>query len=207
MNAPGNSYLQLMQSTSLLSGGNNAFVEGLYEDYLQDTSSVPAEWRAYFDKLQAANLQHDVAHSPIRRGFLELDKHRAEAPANADESRKQAKVLQLINAYRFLGARVAELDPLKRHPAPEVAELNPAYYGLNEADMDATFFTGSLEGGKRMTLRDILQRVRRIYCSTVGAEYMYISSVVEKRWLQARLEGPRASRITPMEPGSAFLSG
>ena len=99
-------------------------------------------------------------------------------------------MLQLINAYRFLGVRIAELDPLKRHPAPEVAELNPSYYGLSEADMDVTFFTGSLVGGARMTLREILQRLRRIYCSSVGAEYMYISSVVEKRWIQARLEGP-----------------
>jgi 2-oxoglutarate dehydrogenase E1 component len=205
MNAPGNNYLQIMQSTSLLSGGNNAFVEGLYEDYLQDASSVPAEWRAYFDKLQAANLQHDVAHSPIQRGFLELGKRRAEPPVHADESRKQAKVLQLINAYRFLGARVAELDPLKRHPAPEVAELNPSYYGLSEADMDATFFTGSLEGGKRMTLREILQRLRRIYCSSVGAEYMYISSVVEKRWIQARLEGAEGEPHYPNETKKRIL--
>ncbi|OIR14644.1 2-oxoglutarate dehydrogenase E1 component [mine drainage metagenome] len=205
MNAPGNNYLQMMQSTSLLSGGNNAFVEGLYEDYLQDATSVPAEWRAYFDKLQAANLQHDVAHSPIQRGFLELGKRRAEPPVHADESRKQAKVLQLINAYRFLGARVAELDPLKRHPAPEVAELNPSYYGLSEADMDATFFTGSLEGGKRMTLREILQRLRRIYCSSVGAEYMYISSVVEKRWIQARLEGAAGEPHYPNETRKRIL--
>ncbi|OIR16294.1 2-oxoglutarate dehydrogenase E1 component [mine drainage metagenome] len=205
MNAPGNNYLQMMQNTSLLSGGNNAFVEGLYEDYLQDASSVPAEWRAYFDKLQAANLQQDVAHSPIQRGFLELGKSRAEAPVHADESRKQAKVLQLINAYRFLGARIAELDPLKRHPAPEVAELNPSYYGLSEADMDATFFTGSLEGGKRMTLREILQRLRRIYCSSVGAEYMYISSVVEKRWIQARLEGVAGEPHYPNETRKRIL--
>ena len=205
MNAPGNNYLQMMQSTSLLSGGNNAFVEGLYEDYLQDASSVPAEWRAYFDKLQAANLQHDVAHSPIQRGFLELGKRRAEPTVHADESRKQAKVLQLINAYRFLGARVAELDPLKRHPAPEVAELNPSYYGLSEADMDTTFFTGSLEGGKRMTLREILQRLRRIYCSSVGAEYMYISSVVEKRWIQARLEGAAGEPHYPNETKKRVL--
>ena len=190
MNAP-NSYIQMMSSTSLLSGGNNAFVEGLYEDYLQDALSVPAEWRAYFDKLQASGSQNDVPHSPIQRGFLELKRQRqVEAPVHADETRKQASVLQLINAYRFLGVRIAELDPLKRHPAPDVAELNPSYYGLSEADMEVTFFTGSLVGGARMTLRDILQRLRRIYCSSVGAEYMYISSVVEKRWLQARLEGP-----------------
>ncbi len=199
MNAPGNNYLQIMQNTSLLSGGNNVFVEGLYEDYLQDASSVPAEWRAYFDKLQTANSGHDIAHGPIQRSFLNLRKRPAEAPVHADETRKQASVLQLINAYRFLGVRIAELDPLKRHPAPEVAELNPSYYALSEADMDVTFFTGSLVGGARMTLREILQRLRRIYCSSVGAEYMYISSVVEKRWIQARLEGPAGEPQYPKE--------
>ena len=146
MNAPGNNYLQLMQSTSLLSGGNNAFVEGLYEDYLRDASSVPAEWRAYFDKLQTASAQHDVAHSPIQRGFLQLDKRPAEAPVHADDARKQASVLQLINAHRFLGVRVADLDPLSRHAKPEVAELNLSYYNLGEADLDTTFNTGSLVG-------------------------------------------------------------
>ncbi len=198
MNAP-NNYLQMMSSTSPLSGGNNAFVEGLYEDYLRDAAAVPAEWRAYFDKLQSAGTQQDVAHSPIQRGFLELKQRPAAAPVHADETRKQASVLQLINAYRFLGVRIAELDPLKRHPAPDVAELNPSYYGLTEADMGVTFFTGSLVGGARMTLSEILQRLRRIYCSSVGAEYMYISSVVEKRWLQARLEGPAGEVKYPNE--------
>jgi len=152
MNAPGNNYLQTMKNTSLLSGGNNAFVESLYEDYLQDASSVPAEWRAYFDKLQAVNTGHDVAHSPIQRGFLESGKRKAETPVRGDETRKQASVLQLINAHRFLGARIADLDPLKRNPKPEVAELNPSYYGLSEADMDATFFTGSLVGASGIIL-------------------------------------------------------
>lgn len=147
MNAPEKNYMQTMTNTSLLSGGNNLFVESLYEDYLRDESSVPEEWRAYFEKLQAANMRHDVPHSPVQRGFLELGKRLASAPVHPDEARKQASVLQLINAHRFLGARVADLDPLKRHPKPEVAELNPSYYGLGEADMDTTYFTGSLEGG------------------------------------------------------------
>jgi 2-oxoglutarate dehydrogenase E1 component len=207
MNAPEQNYLQLMQKTSLLSGGNNAFVEGLYEEYLQNPAAVPAEWRAYFDQLQAANAQQDVAHSPIQRGFLELGKHHAEASQHADEARKQAAVLQLINAHRFLGARIADLDPLKRHPKPEVAELNPAYYGLTEADMEATFFTGSLQGGIRMPLREIFQRLRRIYCGSVGAEYMYINSVPFKRWIQARLEGVAAEQPYTVEIKKRILEG
>ncbi|MEK7810553.1 MAG: 2-oxoglutarate dehydrogenase E1 component, partial [Pseudomonadota bacterium] len=189
MNAPADSYLQNMQTTSLLYGGNNAFVESLYEDYLRDVNSVTQEWRSYFDKLQGVNATQDVAHSPIQRGFLELGKRQAETPVHADATRKQASVLQLINAHRFLGVRIADLDPLQRQAKPEVAELTASYYGLSDADMDATFFTGSLVGGARLTLREILQRLRRIYCHSVGAEYMYISSVAQKRWIQARLEG------------------
>ncbi len=205
MNAPGSTYLQTMRNTSLLSGGNNAFVESLYEDYLRDPAAVPAEWRAYFDKLQAADTRHDVAHGPIQRGFLELGQRTAETPVHADETRKQASVLQLINAYRFLGVRIADLDPLARHAKPQIAELNTAYYSLGEADLDTTFNTGSLVGGTRMTLREILQRLRRIYCGSVGAEYMYISDIAQKRWIQARLEGPAGEAEYPTETRKRIL--
>src|SRR3990172_3599945 len=97
----------------------------------------------------------------------------------------------MINAHRFLGVRVARLDPLNRHARPEVPELNPAHYGLTEADMDVTFETGSLVGSPRMTLREILQLLRQTYCSSIGAEYMYISDIAQKRWFQQRLEGSR----------------
>ncbi len=190
MTATDKSYLRSMQESSLLFGGNNVFVEGLYEDFLRSPSSVPGEWREYFEKLIADGKLADVAHTPVQRSFAALSARTGvQSETVADHERKQASVLQLINAYRFLGVRIADLDPLSRHEKPEVAELNPAYYGLGEIDMDSTFNTGSLVGGARMTLREILQRLRRIYCSSVGAEYMYISSVPQKRWIQARLEG------------------
>jgi len=210
MNAPdGKTYLQAMQETSLLNGGNNVFVEGLYEDYLNDAGSVPASWRALFDQWQASGARRDVAHGAIRRFFLQSD-----SPANvlaapvagtAEVMRKQASVLQLINAHRFLGLRVADLDPLRRNPPPDVVELNAAYYDLHEADMDQMFNTGSLVGGARMTLREILQRLRRIYCSSIGAEYMYLSSVPQKRWIQARLEGAGGVIAYPVETQKRIL--
>ena len=57
--------------------------------------------------------------------------------------------------------------------------------------MDATFDTGSLVGGARMTLREILKLLRQTYCGSIGAEYMYISDVAQKRWIQNRLESSR----------------
>ena len=201
MSAQNKNAMQALWDTSQLSGGNNAFVESLYEDYLADPSKLSATWRAYFDALQATpGALHEVAHSPVQRGFAALPASAGQAVApHSDEGRKQASVLQLINAHRFLGVRVADLDPLKRYAKPQIAELNPAYYNLSEADLDNTFSTGSLVGGARMTLREILQRLRRIYCGTVGAEYMYISDIAQKRWIQARLEGASGETEFPLE--------
>ncbi len=186
--------MQLMQDSSLLFGTNAPFVEELYEQYLVDPNSVPKAWRGYFDALPPlANGAHDESHSTIQRAFASLPKAAAGPvlAADAELERKQVYVLQLINAHRFLGVRVANLDPLNRHAKPVIAELDPAHYGLGEADMDTTFDTGSLVGGARMTLREILKLLRQTYCGSIGAEYMYISDVAQKRWIQNRLESVR----------------
>ena len=193
MNEPTN-FLKLMQDSSLLFGSNAPFIEELYEQYLLDPNAVPAAWRAYFDALPALpNGAHDVAHSLIQSAFLALPKVKASGttPSNADLERKQVFVLQLINAHRFLGVRVANLDPLHRHAKPVIPELLPAHYGLDEVDLYTTFDTGSLVGGARMTLSEILKLLRQTYCGSIGAEYMYISDVEQKRWIQNRLEGAR----------------
>ncbi|MDX8386078.1 MAG: 2-oxoglutarate dehydrogenase E1 component, partial [Gallionella sp.] len=181
-----------MKSSSMLFGANAPFIEELYEQYLADPGAVPAAWRQYFDAQQTSGAVQDVAHSQIQQSFLNLPKVGVSSIApDADLDRKQVYVLQLINAHRFLGVRVANLDPLARHAKPEVPELDPAFYGLVEADMDTTFETGSLVGGTRMTLREILKLLRQTYCGSIGAEYMYIGDVAQKRWIQNRLESVR----------------
>ena len=192
--------MQAMQDTSLLFGMNDVFIENLYEDYLASPAAVPEAWRSYFDALQPGpGAAPDVAHSPIQRAFAALPAAAAAqgVTQGADAARKQVVVLQLINAHRFLGVRLANLDPLNRHAKPEVPELDPAHYGLGEADMDTTFATGSLVGAPRMTLREILQLLRQAYCSSVGAEYMYISDIAQKRWIQKRIEGVRGVASYP----------
>ena len=100
----------------------------------------------------------------------------------------QVALLRLINAYRYLGVRRADLDPLRRFEPPPTPELDPAHYGLTEADMSREFETGSLFGVARTTLADILQRLDAAYCGHVGVEYMHITDVARKRWLQERIE-------------------
>jgi 2-oxoglutarate dehydrogenase E1 component len=189
--------MQKMLNNSYLYGANAPFIEELYEAYLHNPDSVSSAWREYFDQVKGA--AQEVSHTLIRQTFVELAKRHgngraaaAPAPAIAGAEKKQVSVLQLINAYRFLGARHADLDPLKRQEKPYIPELDPAHYGLAESDMDMVFNTGSLVGPGQMTLREILKAVKETYCGSIGAEYMYIIDTPQKRWIQNRLEGTRA---------------
>ena len=106
-----------------------------------------------------------------------------------DEVRKQASVLQLINAYRVRGHLVADIDPLGWKEVQYHPELDIASYGLTIWDLDRQFITGGLAGSETAALREILDRVRRYYCSKVGIEYRNISGPEEKEWIRARVEG------------------
>ncbi len=192
--------MKQMLGNSYLFGANAPFIEALYEAYLKDPASVEPRWRAYFDELQKLDDgAPDVSHFEIQERFVRLARERrpvvAAGPTPAGEGawQKQFAVLQLISAHRFQGVRHADLDPLKRLPKPDIAELDPAFYGLTEADLDAVFNTGTLVGPREMKLRDILHFLKDTYCRSIGAEYMYISDVPQKRWISERLEGPRAT--------------
>ena len=187
-------------ANSYLFGGNAPYVEELYESYLDNPGSVPDNWRNYFDQLQNVpatdgfEATRDQAHAPIVESFAQRAKANAFVQRGQEPdltvASKQVHVQSLIAAYRTLGSRWADLDPLKRQDRPSIPELDPTFYGLTEADLDQvysasnTYFTKSTT----MTLRDILKALRDTYCGSVGAEYMYMSDPAQKRWIQERLE-------------------
>ena len=185
--------------SSYLFGGNAPFIEDLYETYLDNPEAVTPEWRRYFDQMQQQpGGARDVAHAPVVESFIRLARKHSNGHAHAPTAavatveKKQVSVLQLINSYRFLGVRHASVDPLKRFDKPIVPELDPAYYGLTEADMNLVFNSGSLVGPDQMPLREILRAVKETYCGSIGIEYMYITDTQVKRWIQQRFEGIRS---------------
>ncbi len=195
--------MQQYRSNSYLFGGNAPYVEEMYEAYLDNPGSVPDNWRAYFDALQHVpatdgSNARDVAHAPVVESFAQRAKANAFAvKASASElavARKQVHVQSLIAAYRSLGARWADLDPLKRQERPKIPELEPAFYDLSESDMDITFSATNtyFTKAEQQTLREILQALRETYCGTIGAEFMHITEPVEKRWWQQKLESIRS---------------
>lgn len=108
-----------------------------------------------------------------------------------DEISKQARILELIHAYRVRGHMMADTDPLeyqqRSHPDLEVES-----HGLTLWDLDREFATGSFggEGRRFMKLRNILGILRDSYCRTVGIEYMHIQDPEQRRWIQQRVEQP-----------------
>ncbi|TVQ87987.1 MAG: 2-oxoglutarate dehydrogenase E1 component [Chromatiaceae bacterium] len=190
--------LELFRGSSAFYGGNAAFIEDLYERYLKDPESIDLAWRRRFDAIrqEAAN---EIPHGPVRENFERLaHESRTRAQARSLErlepaaAIKQGAVLRLINAYRYRGHQIADLDPLKLRSTPRISDLDPAYHNLEGADLEQVFHTGSLYGPDRMPLRRIIELLTRIYCGTVGSEYMHITITQEKRWIQKRLEGYQA---------------
>jgi len=197
------SIMEQLWQTSHLAGGNFAYVEQLYDTYLTDPNQVPEEWRSYFDQLPSSEegvISQDVPHSTIREQFLHISKNQRQfsqasipSSATSEHEKKQVKVLQLINAYRFRGHQHAKLDPLGIMERETIADLGLSYHGLSNADLDIEFQTGSLMfGSESMTLKDIVSGLEATYCSSVGAEYMHIVDTETKRWFQQRLESVKA---------------
>ena len=190
------------QGNTHLFGGNAPYVEEMYENYLANPGSVPDTWRQYFDALQhvpatdGSNAK-DVPHQPVINAFAERAKAGGTkvvlASADAEMGRKRTSVQQLIAAYRNVGQRWADLDPLKRTERPAIPELDPAFYGFTDADQETVFDTSNTFFGKdRMSLRELLNALRETYCGTLGAEYMYATDQTEKRWWQQKLESIRS---------------
>lgn len=192
------SIMEQLWQTSHLQGGNLEYVEQLFETYLTDPNAIPEEWRSYFDRLPSVDgyKGRDVSHASIRQQFKHISKNQrflatggVPASATADADKKQIRVLQLINAFRFRGHQEAKLDPLGVWKREQVEDLDPAFHELTEADSDLEFQTGSLcFGVETMRLRDIVDGLRQTYCESVGAEYMHVVDTRIKRWFQQRME-------------------
>ena len=134
----------------------------------------------------------------------------APAPTPTDvlrATRDSLKALMMIRAYRIRGHLAANLDPLGLNDMREAQpELDPATYGFGPEDLDRPIFIDKVLGLETATVRQMLDILRRTYCSTVGIEFMHISDPGEKAWLQERIEGPDKEIAFTPEGKKAILN-
>lgn len=188
---------------SYLFGGNILYLERLYETYLNDSNAVPECWRAYFNSIQhCLPIINDINHfddinnsNKIITSFtdsINQEKFRSSVDIEAIYS-KHVAVMQIIARHRDLGARFANLDPLKRQKRPNIPELEPSFYGLNNSDMDTMFNISNTYFGKEtVSLRVLLTALRETYCRSIGVEFTYISDQTKVCWIAKYLEPVRA---------------
>ncbi|RIK86149.1 MAG: 2-oxoglutarate dehydrogenase E1 component [Hyphomicrobiales bacterium] len=106
-------------------------------------------------------------------------------------TRDSVRAIMMIRAYRMRGHLHANLDPLGlAEPEEDYNELSPEAYGFTEADYDRPIFIDHVLGLEYATVRQMLDILKRTYCSTLGVEFMHISNPEEKAWIQERIEGP-----------------
>ncbi len=199
------SMMELLWSSSHISGGNAVYVEELYELFLQDPNAVEEEWRNYFDKLprvEGVTINNDIPLSTVKEHFELLGKARLR-PQPSTESyhgiateyeRKQVSVVRLISSYRQRGHQKANLDPLSLWQRPNVPDLDLNFHKLSQADFDTVFQTGVLYIGKEeAALGEIHAALEKTYCHTIGAEFMHIVNTDERRWIQQRMDAVRSA--------------
>jgi 2-oxoglutarate dehydrogenase E1 component len=188
------------RKTSFLFAENTPYIEAMYEAYLTDSHSVSAQWQEYFSALQTlpagdGSTSTDVAHKLVIDRFAAMAKQALPAGrAGLASVRKHIAVHGLVAAYRQLGARQANLDPLRWSPAPPLTELTPAFHGLGEADMNTSFSTDGtyFSDAASMTLEDLTTALGETYCGTLAAEFMHLTDGAQRQWWQMRLESSRA---------------
>ena len=168
-----------------------ALLEDYYEQWKLDPESVDITWRSFFEGfelgLQAPPAKGGAAPATGANGAA------ASATPAIAAHLKQARLYNLLFAYRTLGHRLATLDPLGFNKK-ELPELSLENFRFSDADLDTSFDSGTLAEGGERTLREILAILKETYCGTVGVEYMHIQVFAERRWLRDRLE---ASRCQP----------
>lgn len=163
--------------------GNLPLIEDLYEQWKINPSSVDASWVAFFEGFELGIQQPP----PETDGAASSASHATPDPSDSGYLLKQARIYNLLFAYRSLGHQIASLDPLEL-ARPIDTPLDIHHFKLSEQDLDTPFDSGKLAGGGERTLREIISILRQTYCSTIGVEYMHMQNFDQRRWLRDRME-------------------
>ncbi len=175
-----------------------AFVESLYEAYLEDPEAVDAHWRTFFEhelengsgngyraapKFKPSSIFNPFAHvSQATSGDA--------APGTAGEGdiALQQKVGRMVRNYRVRGHIIAKLDPLGLPVTEEPPELDPSYYDISGDDLSRKLAPDTIPGMGALTVGEIIGRLKNTYSRSIGAQFMHIDDLQVRKWLQRRME-------------------
>jgi len=210
-----------VMAESFMNGSSSVYVEQMYDSWRSDPNSVHKSWDAYFRNVEAGAAPGQAFQAPpnlvpsAQAGVVSY----AAAPTGVAASGDIAKAIQdhlkiqlLIRSYQTRGHNIADLDPLGINSAdlddtiPRELELD--FYGFTEKDLDREFFLPptTFIGGDRnsLSLREIINRLKNIYCRHSGVEYMHLTNYEQQEWIRKNFEQPRVTELTPEQKKVLF---
>ena len=175
--------------SSHISAGHAAYLEDLYETFINNPEDLSSEWLDFFTSLpKNPNSNGEISHKKIIKEFKNLSRSKVISKTRSSVDERQGKVIRLIQSYRNRGHLKAKLDPLGMMERRVIEDLGIEFHGLSHEDLDQEFFTDTFTEHNKLTLREILNRLEEIYCGNIGIECNHILDSNERRWFQKKFE-------------------
>lgn len=168
-----------MDRFSFLNAASTAYFAQLYDEYLRHPDTVEPSWRAFFQGFDFANSGNGFSREELET----LAPSHGEEIEIPESLKKEFQVVELINAYRSRGHLFTQTNPV-RERRTYTPTLDLENFNLSKDDLDTVFESGEILGKEKMTLSDIITHLKKIYCDSIGIEYMYIQNPEETQWIQ-----------------------
>ncbi|KAI9323233.1 oxoglutarate dehydrogenase, E1 component [Dichotomocladium elegans] len=196
-----------------LQGNSANYVEEMYEAWLKDPDSVHISWKIYFKNMKNG-VPPNQAYTPpptlVPSASARLPNLLSSVVATGDHSDvlDHMKIQLLVRAYQVRGHHIAHLDPLgildTDLQGTTPPELSYQFYGFTEKDLDRSFSLGPgilpaydpTASGSKITLREIIGHLKKIYCGSIGIEYIHIPDRAQCDWIRQRIETPTPYKYT-----------
>lgn len=167
-----------MKNPTFANRWNADLIDERYIQWRDDPTSLDERWRAFFEGFE-------LAYGTAGRNGVS-----AAAPVGNDREIKQAKFTGAIYAFRSIGHTQANFNPLLKEP-PHNPRLDLHRLGFDQSDLDEVYWTGNYLDGVQMSVRELIDNLKKTYCGEIGVEYLHIQDTPQRRWLQARMEPSR----------------
>ena len=180
---------------SFLNKSNSQFIEEMYVRFIENDPELPDSWKKYFSDLNEDlnSVTKEITGPTWGPKKISIDPKRnrkLEENLNGSEKEKvdSIKAIALIRAYRIRGHLIANLDPLGLMKRDYLYELHPNDHGFKSEDFDRKIYLNSYMDVGYASVNEIIAKLRKVYCSSIGAEYMHITNPTEKVWFRERME-------------------
>ena len=180
---------------SFLNKSNSQFIEEMYVRFIENDPELPDSWKRYFSDLNEDlnSVTKEITGPTWGPKKISIDpKKNKKLEENLSGSEKEKvdsiKAIALIRAYRIRGHLIANLDPLGLMKRDYLYELHPNDHGFKSEDFDRKIYLNSYMDVGYATVNEIITKLRKVYCSSIGAEYMHITNPTEKVWFRERME-------------------